>query len=372
MNVAPATFIFFLKFTGYDDHAKQKVLTFAGMKVIVDDKIPFIREAIEQIADQVVYRKGSEISAADVADADALIVRTRTRCDRKLLEGSRVQYIATATIGFDHLDTEYLKEKGIAWNNCPGCNASSVGQYVRSCLILLAHAGKIRLNHCTMGIVGAGHVGKAVSQAVSSLGVRILYNDPPLEESGTDNLHFAPLSRLQQECDIISFHTPLVRDEKYPTYHLADRAFLEGLKKQCILFNTSRGPVVDNQALLEALEEKKVQDAVIDTWENEPDINRQLLQRVFIGTPHIAGYSADGKANATRMALENLCRFFGLPFHYRIDPPELPEDRRPDPHASAEDQMLQLYNPQTDSALLKTHPERFEELRGNYPLRREK
>lgn len=343
------------------------------MKVIVDDKIPFIRQAIEQIADEVVYRKGKEICAADVADADALVIRTRTRCDRELLENSRVKYIATATIGFDHLDIGFLKEKGITWSNCPGCNASSVGQYVRSCLILLSRAGKIDPKHCTLGIVGAGHVGKAVSQAVAPLGVRILYNDPPLEESGdSSGLSFSPLSTLQKECDIISFHTPLVRDGKHPTYHLADRTFLKGLKKECILFNSSRGPVVDNQALLEALQEGWIQDAVIDTWEHEPDINQELLQRVFIGTPHIAGYSADGKANATRMALQGLCHFFGLPFTYKIEPPELPPARRPDPNASAEDQALQLYNPQTDSTLLKTHPEQFEEQRGNYPLRREK
>lgn len=343
------------------------------MKVIVDDKIPFIREAIEQIADEVVYRKGKEISAADVADADALIIRTRTRCDRALLEGSRVKYIATATIGFDHLDTEYLKERGIAWKNCPGCNADSVGQYVRSSLILLARAGKINLRHCILGIVGAGHVGQAVSRAVAPLGVHILYNDPPQEETASNNgLHFSSLDVLQKECDIISFHTPLTHDGKYPTYHLADRTFLKGLKKECILFNTSRGAVVDNQALLEALEKGWIQDSVIDTWENEPDINRQLLQRVFLGTPHIAGYSADGKANATRMALEGLCHFFGLPFTYKIVPPELPESRKPDPHASAEEQSLQLYNPQTDSTLLKMHPEQFEEQRGNYPLRREK
>lgn len=343
------------------------------MKVVVDNKIPFIREAIEQIADEVVYIKGNEMSASDVADADALIVRTRTRCNRELLEGSQVKYIATATIGFDHLDVEYLKEQGIIWKNCPGCNANSVGQYVHSSLLLLDQAGKIDLNHCTMGIVGAGHVGKAVGKAAESLGVRVLYNDPPLEESGAEShLHFSTLKELQQQCDIISFHTPLVLNGKYPTYHLADRSFLSGLKKECILFNTSRGEVVNNEALLDLLKKGEIQDAVIDTWENEPNINRELLQRVFIGTPHIAGYSADGKANATRMALEGLCRFFGLPFRYEISAPELPEEQRPAPHLTPRERALCLYNPQRDSLLLKEHPEEFEELRGNYPLRREK
>lgn len=343
------------------------------MKVIVDNKIPFIREAIEQIADEVVYIKGSDISAQDVADADALIVRTRTRCNRELLEGSRVRYIATATIGFDHLDVDYLKEKGIVWQNCPGCNADSVGQYLHSCLLLLARAGKIRLEQCCLGIVGAGHVGKAVGRAVSPLGVRVLYNDPPLEESGkAEGQPFHSLEDLQKECDIISFHTPLVLNGKHPTYHLANRSFLNGLKKDCILVNTSRGAVVDNDALLEALQLGKIGEAILDTWEHEPQINRELLERAFIGTPHIAGYSADGKANATRMALEGLCRFFHIPFTGRICPPELPEELRPDPQSSAEEQALQLYNPHRDSLTLKNHPEQFEELRGNYPLRREK
>lgn len=343
------------------------------MKAIVDNKIPFIREAIEKIADEVVYIKGNEMSASDVANADALIVRTRTRCNRELLEGSRVKYIATATIGFDHLDVEYLKEKGITWKNCPGCNANSVGQYVHSSLILLDQAGKIDLKHCTMGIVGAGHVGKAVGKAAESLGVQVLYNDPPLEESGTaSEIHFSTLEELQKKCNIISFHTPLVIRGKYPTFHLADRSFLSGLRKECILFNTSRGEVVDNEALLDMLKEEKIRDAVIDTWEHEPDINRELLQRVFIGTPHVAGYSADGKANATRMALEGLCRFFNLPFCYEISAPELPEAQRPLPHSSEREKALCLYNPQKDNILLKNHPEDFEELRGNYPLRREK
>lgn len=343
------------------------------MKVIVDNKIPFIREAIEQIADEVIYRKGNEIKASDVADADALIIRTRTRCNRELLKNSKVKYIATATIGFDHLDVEYLKEKGIVWRNCPGCNASSVAQYVHSALLLLEERGMIDFPTCTLGIIGAGHVGKAVGKAAASLGINVLYNDPPLEENGTtDEIHFSSLEEIQKRCNIISFHTPLILDGKYPTYHLADKSFLARLKPECILFNTSRGAVVDNTALLHALQKREIRDAVIDTWEKEPDINLELLKQVFIGTPHIAGYSADGKANATRMALEGLCNFFKIPFQFNISAPELPEELRPTPDMPLHERALLLYNPQKDSSMLKTHPEQFEELRGNYPLRREK
>ena len=161
-------------------------------------------------------------------------------------------------------------------------------------------------------------------------------------------------------------------DGKYPTYHLADKSFLACLKPECILFNTSRGAVVDNTALLHALQKREIRDAVIDTWEKEPDINLELLKQVFIGTPHIAGYSADGKANATHMALEGLCNFFKIPFQFNISAPELPEELRPTPDMPLHERALLLYNPQKDSSVLKTHPEQFEELRGNYPLRREK
>ena len=162
------------------------------MKAVVDDKIPYIQESIEKIADTVVYLPGSEIGAEDVRDADVLIVRTRTRCDRNLLEGSRVQIIATATIGYDHIDTEYLQEAGIKWTNCPGCNATSVAQYIHSCLLLLKRERGFQLNQLTIGIVGVGHVGSAVQKAIAPLGVRILLNDPPraLKEKGESEIKF--------------------------------------------------------------------------------------------------------------------------------------------------------------------------------------
>ena len=343
------------------------------MKAVVDDKIPFIRKALEQIADTVVYLPGQQISDADVRDADVLIVRTRTRCNRELLEGSRVRFIATATIGFDHIDTAYLAQAGIAWSNCPGCNASSVGQYIRSCLILLKRDKGMDLRHATLGIIGMGHVGTAVRRAVEPLGVRILVNDPPREQREgrclDDGTEFSPIERLQQECDILSFHTPLVTDGEHPTWHLADTAFLNALQKKPVLINSGRGEVVDNPALLRALEQGTVSDAIIDTWENEPHINPELLRNVYIGTPHIAGYSADGKANATRMALQAICRHFHLTARFQINPPALPDSFRPS--ADEEELALQLYNPQTDSQRLKNNPDLFEELRGNYPLRRE-
>ncbi len=343
------------------------------MKAVVDDKIPFIREAIEQIADEVVFLPGQQISAADVHDADLLIVRTRTRCNRTLLQGSRVRFVATATIGFDHIDTAYLKEAGIAWSNCPGCNATSVGQYIRSCLILLKRETGMDLRRTTLGIIGAGHVGTAVKKAVEPLGVRILLNDPPREANEgrrpDEQTCLHPLDELQNECDILSFHTPLTTVGPYATFHLADAAFLDKLARKPVLINSGRGEVVDNQALLQALNSGQASRAIIDTWENEPHISLPLLEKVYIGTPHIAGYSADGKANATRMTLQAVCRHFRIERPFSVEPPALPASFLPS--ADPEELALQLYNPQDDSRRLKEHPERFEELRGNYPLRRE-
>ncbi|MDO4180094.1 MAG: 4-phosphoerythronate dehydrogenase PdxB [Bacteroidales bacterium] len=336
------------------------------MKVIVDNKIPYIREAIGQIADEVVYLPGGEFTADAVRDADALIVRTRTRCNRELLEGSRVKFIATATIGFDHIDTDYCHKAGIVWQNCPGCNAGSVEQYLHAVLLLLKHRKGMRLEGACLGIVGVGHVGSRVARMARALGMKVLLNDPPKADAGEEGL--VDLSVLARECDVITFHTPLNRQGKYSTYHLADEHFFASLQHRPVIINTSRGEMIDTGALLAALRADTVRDAVIDTWEHEPDIDRELLQRVFLGTPHIAGYSADGKSNATRMALESLCRFFHKDIAFSIVPPDLP----PMTYSSdPEEAFLQVYNPMRDSEALKQHPEEFEHLRGNYPLRRE-
>ncbi len=333
------------------------------MRVIADDKIPYIKEALRQVADEVTYLPGAAITAADVREADALIVRTRTRCDRTLLEGSRVQFIATATIGHDHIDTAYCREAGIAWSNCPGCNAGSVAQYIRSTLLLLSRERGVDLPHSTLGVVGVGHVGTLVCEVGRQAGMKVLCCDPPRAERGEQG--FLPLEQLARQCDVISFHTPLVREGGHPTLHLADAAFFDSLQRTPVIINTSRGEVVETAALREALEKGKVREAVIDVWEHEPDIDLTLLEQVYLGTPHIAGYSADGKANATRMVLEALCNHFGIRGQrFDITPPPLPPDTDPD-------DPLALYDPRNDSRALKEHPDKFEHFRGHYPLRRE-
>ena len=336
------------------------------MKVIIDHKIPYIEEAIKKIADEVVFLPGHAFTKEVVKDADVLIVRTRTRCNRELLEGSQVKFIATATIGYDHIDTDYCAEAGIVWTNCPGCNAGSVEQYVHSVLLLLKRNKGLDLANSTIGIVGVGHVGSRVKHMAESLGMRVLQNDPPRADKGEQG--FVDLETIAQECDVITFHTPLNREGKYATYHLAEEEFLFSLKRTPYIINSSRGEVVDTASLLAALSAGKVKDAIIDTWEYEPRISRELLSVAYLGTPHIAGYSADGKANATRMVLEALCRFFDIHADFDISLPELSvaefsEDK--------DEAHLQAYNPISDSERLKLTPDKFEWFRGNYPIRRE-
>lgn len=339
------------------------------MKVIVDDKIPFIREALAGIADEVVYLPGREFTPEVVKEADALVVRTRTRCDRRLLEGSRVKFIATATIGFDHIDTEYCREAGIAWRNAPGCNSASVEQYVESSLLLLEQLRGRQLQGMTLGVVGVGNVGSKVAAMARRLGMRVLLNDLPRQEvEGSDG--FSPLAQLAEECDVITFHVPLNRGGRFHTYHLADEAFFGSLKRRPVIINTSRGEVVETESLLKALDKGMVSEAVIDVWEHEPDISLELLDKAFLGTPHIAGYSADGKANATRMALDALCSHFGIKADYTIEPPA-PACTTIVARSYA-DACLQMYDPRRDCEALRAHPEKFEYLRGNYPLRRER
>lgn len=339
------------------------------MKIVVDDKIPYIRETICQLADEVVFLSGAAITAADVKDADVLVVRTRTRCNRQLLEGSKVQLVVTATIGYDHLDTQWLDAAGIHWTNCPGCNSGSVAQYVECSLLLLEQQKGLVLRQSTIGIVGCGHVGSKVKAVAERLGMRVLVCDPPLQKANSQEPtanSYVSLDEIERRCDVITFHVPLTREGQYATWHLADDDFFHRLSRVPYIINTSRGEVVDNKALLSAMEERRVRDAIIDVWEDEPHPDSVLLEKVFIGTPHIAGYSADGKVNADNMVIDAICQHFSLPHPGLIAPPKLPAD------FTYSGSPLDLYNPMEDSKKLKAASSRFEQLRNNYPLRREK
>lgn len=331
------------------------------MKIVVDDKIPYISEKLTSLADEVVFLPGSKIGPGDVCDADALIVRTRTRCDEHLLKNSSVRFVATATIGFDHLDVDYLERAGIMWTNCPGCNSGSVAQYLECSLLLLEREKGVCLRQSTIGIVGCGHVGSKVRSVAERLGLRVLVCDPLLNRKD-----FVTLDDIARESDIITFHVPLTKVGPYATWHMADAGFLRTCSRVPYIINTSRGEVVDNKALLDALCAGVVRDAILDVWEGEPSVSLELLRRVFIGTPHIAGYSADGKVNADNMVIEALCRYFHLSTPGKIVPPPLP-----DADKIQDADPLSLYNPMKDSQKLKIDPSLFEYLRNHYPVRRE-
>ena len=341
------------------------------MKIIVENKIPYIREAIEQVTSDVVYLPAAEFTRDSVKDADVLIIRTRVKCDKNLLEGSSVKFIATATIGFDHIDTAYCDKAGIIWKNAPGCNSNSVKQYVEAAIILCALHYNLQLSSLTLGVIGVGHVGEKIVELGKSFGMRVLQNDP-LRAVNEENFTSVSISTIAEQADIITFHVPLSTSGYHATYHLANSNFFNQLTKKPILINTSRGEVVDTMALTRALDKGLIRNVVIDVWENEPCIDKNLLSRAFITTPHIAGYSADGKCLAAQMSLQAISDFYNLKLDIKILPPSLVDNRLMSINASNYNEaVLKIYNPLIDSELLKENPDQFESFRGNYYLRRE-
>lgn len=338
------------------------------MKVVIDEKIPYLKNALQGMGMDVVALPGVEIGREDVADADALFVRTRTVCNEELLSGSKVRFIGTATIGYDHIDSAYCASNGISWCNAAGCNAGAVLQYVQSVIYQWVLERRRSLQGLVLGVVGVGEIGSRVVAWAESVGLTVLKNDPPKALSGASG--FVSLDDIAKKCDIVTFHPTLSRDGDFPSYHLADSAFFNSLAHCSLLINASRGPVVDNAALLVHAASNHSMDIALDVWEGEPDINLSLLNRCFVSTPHIAGYSAEGKVNATRIVLNAFALFFG----YTDALPELllPSPIHPVVEASSESEaLLRIYSPLDDSRTLKENPAGFEELRNNYNLRRE-
>lgn len=347
------------------------------MKFIIDSKIPFINGVLEPFG-SVHYVPGNEISPEIIKDADVLIIRTRTQCNEHLLAGSSVKFIATATIGYDHIDTGFCKKAGITWVNAPGCNSVSVMQYIIAALFSMAARKGFQLAGKTIGIVGVGQVGSKVAKACSQLGMNVLLNDPPRERAG-DAENFSSLRDIQEKADIITFHVPLSLTGDDYTFHLADKRFFESLQKQPVVINTSRGEIFDTSATISAIQNRLVSGVVIDCWENEPDPNPELLQLVDIATPHIAGYSKDGKANATQLCVQAVSRYFGLGIDNwqpeALTPPLNPVIEFSGSCISEEDfvahAVLATYDIDSDDKTFRENPSRFENLRNNYPVRRE-
>ncbi len=347
------------------------------IRIVADQKITFLKGALEGVAN-VSYLPGGEITRQDLLDADALITRTRTKCDRSLLEGTRVSFIASATIGYDHIDTDYCAEAGIQWTNAPGCNASSVRQYLVSILLYLASEKGLKLNTLTLGVIGVGNVGSKVATAADALGMKVLLNDPPRERNEGSS-GFVSLDELQNQADVITLHVPLNRGGEDNTLNLVNSAFIKSLKPGAILVNSSRGGVVSETDLIEGKRSGKLSDIILDVFKEEPAINPELLKLLTFATPHIAGYSLDGKANGTMMSVRAISKHFGL----GLDEWQARDIPRPE-----QDQILgdatsgslyevlweifrNSYDVTADDARLREDPKTFESLRGNYPFRRE-
>lgn len=310
------------------------------MKIAVESKIPFIKGIFESAGHEVKYLAPEDFNNSSIQGMDALVIRTRTICNATLLDNTKVRKIATATIGTDHIDLPYCIARGIEVNNAPGCNAPAVAQYVLAGISAAQAKG-------TIGIVGVGNVGSIVNRWAQHNGYKTLLCDPPLGLPAT-------LEQIAQEADIITFHTPL--DET--THHMANADFFASLRRKPLIINAARGPIVDTEALVSALKAQQVSGAIIDCWEGEPDINQELLRLVQIATPHIAGYSLEGKRRATAMAVKAIDSSINLPIEKVTEFASIQE-------------ICASYNPLSDSDALKAHPKDFEQLRNAYNYRSE-
>lgn len=347
------------------------------MRIVADDKIPFLKGVLEPFAD-IVYVNGSRIDRDTVKNADALIVRTRTKCDEALLKGTNVKFIGTATIGFDHIDTEWCESHKIAWKSAPGCNSSSVNQYIASTLFNLSEKLGFSLTNRAIGVVGVGNVGRKVVQTAEMFGMTVYLCDPPRVRNES-RCGFISLDGILRECDIITFHVPLNMKGEDKTYRMVDDSFLSRVNKGTIIINTSRGEVADGDALKRAFKDGRLAGFVLDVWQNEPHIDLELLKMSLQATPHIAGYSADGKAMGTTLIIRELSNHFDLGLD-DWSPANIPEPEYPvvtiDCAGLTNEDIFRkavqhTYDVRNDDKRLRDDPAGFEKQRGDYPLRRE-
>jgi len=346
------------------------------MKIVADENIPFVSEAFASLGD-VIVKKGREIAPPDVSTADALLVRSVTKVGARLLEGSRVRFVGTATSGTDHVDKGYLASKGIAFFDAAGSNAVSVAEYVVAALLEYAFTTGCELKGKTLGIIGVGHVGTKVASMAEALGMETLLNDPPRQDQTGFNI-FRPLEEIMQ-CDVITLHVPLVTGGRWPTTRLAGESFFSGLRDGAFIINTSRGEVLDEVFLKKAIVSGKAGFSCLDVWADEPGISLDTLKMVSIGTPHIAGYSYDAKVRGTEVIYKALCGFLGREASWSakeaigsrgekvIGLSEFPDQKAEGILRSA---VRHAYDIMADDRALRSGRD-FDSLRRDYPLRRE-
>jgi erythronate-4-phosphate dehydrogenase len=357
----------------------------AYVKIICTTSIPFAREVFGPLGELEIIEP-RRISPAAVKDAEILICRSTLKVGGGLLANSRVKFVGTCTIGHDHLDADYLEKNGITWTAAPGCNANSVAEYVTTALLYLARRHGFQLRDKTIGIIGVGNVGRLVLKKAKALGMRALLNDPPLYDQ-TGEPAYRPLDEALSSADIVTLHVPLTTSGKYPTFHLAGRDFFSRAGKGRIFINAARGAVLDSDCFLEAVRGGIVAHAVIDCWENEPAFRLDVMEAADVATPHIAGYSLEGRVMGTVLVYRKLCKFLGrepaLSLENLLPPPVVPEIRL-DASALLDEEALasvagRIYDVAADDRRLRENaPEdaavrsiNFELLRKHYPVRRE-
>jgi len=354
------------------------------MKIIADGNIPFAGECFSSLG-EVELVTGREMTAGLVAGADVLLVRSVTPVGADLLAGSRVRFVGTATIGLDHVDIQYLSRNNIRFASAPGSNANSAAEYVIAALLEIGQKHDIDLEGKSIGIIGVGNVGSRVAKKAGALGMRVCLNDPPLHRQSGDP-KYLPIEELFG-CDFMTLHTPLTFEGIDKTFHLANKSFFESLKAGCVFINTSRGGVVDSSALNAAIRAGKLKATVLDVWEGEPNIDTELLEMVDIGTPHIAGYSLDGKVAGMIMIYKAVCQHFGLEAKWGAEdflPESAIRELKVDLNSADEQRAIfgavkQAYDISRDDRKLRgilevdaeKRSEFFDSLRNNYPVRRE-
>jgi erythronate-4-phosphate dehydrogenase len=354
------------------------------MRIVADANIPFVRECLSSVG-EVRVLSGRDIAPQVVADADALLVRSITPVNESLLGGSAVRFVGTATIGFDHVDVPYLHRNGIGFASAPGSNANSAAEYVIAGLLEVARRRRIPLEGKSIGVIGVGNVGGRVARKCEGLGMRVLRNDPPLQRRTGDST-YVPLEALY-DCDFITIHTPLTREGIDKTYHLADAGFFARLKAGAVFVNASRGAVVESQALKAAIRSGRLRATVLDVWEGEPNIDAELLGMVDLATPHIAGYSFDGKVAGMVMIYRSLCEYFKLTPKFDVEDflpvPEVPRLEIATGDAGDEESLARtaeriysIARDDRDTRQIANQPPEgrgrfFDALRKNYPVRRE-
>lgn len=347
-------------------------------KVAIENSIPYAKGLLDDKF-EVKYLNDFEFTKENISDCDCIIIRSTTKCNKDLLLDTNVRVVSTATAGFDHIDTEYCERNNIIWKNAVGCNKKSVAQYVISSLALVMGCDITKYKKLTLGIIGVGNTGGALLDLASKIGLNTMLCDP-FKSKETDNFKFYSLQEVYDNSDIISFHVPLTSDGDYPTYHMIDKQLLgSGANNPKVLINACRGAVMDTASVIEAYKKGFISNLVIDCWENEPIIDKSLSDLAKVATPHIAGFSADSKRNATIMACNNVCDWQNIP-HVTNDMVSLSESKNKlidfkSGDVKKENQVMTAILRTTDfenlTSNLKKHPEKFKELRSNYIKPRE-